>query len=313
MALFAPRAFARSLRVASLSRSQLLPTAHFNSCCAVQQRQYNKPLSANDVPRFAGLASMFRLPVQEGKPEGLDACFVGIPMDIGCSYRSGTRQGPRQIRHESSIIRYYNNVTGAAPYEALQVADIGDIPTNPYDLKKTMDIITTYYKRIMNAGCVPLGLGGDHSLTLPVLRAVSEKHGQLAMVQVSGTCTAIYNHAVITPQVDAHGDVGDTMFGEKLAHGTPFRRAIEEGLIDPTCVVQIGLRGSWYTPSGTGDFEWAKKQVTHDHTFSVIDPPSSTLLGHTYGICSRGVEHFTGTSHEVCQRADRRQAGVLYL
>ena len=160
-----------------------LPKSHLHSSVVAWQ-QFNQPLSPNKIPRFGGLASMMRLPIQEGNPEGLDACFVGIPMDIGCSYRSGTRQGPRQIRHESNILRPFNLATGAAPFESIQVADIGDVPTNPYDLKKTLDLITEFYRRIMQANCIPLGLGGDHTLTLPVFRAVREKYGPLAMIQV---------------------------------------------------------------------------------------------------------------------------------
>lgn len=175
-----------SFRALSLvfTKTAHLPKHHFHSCVAAWQ-QFNQPLSGNETPRFGGFASMMRLPVQEGNPEGLNACFVGIPMDIGCCYRSGTRQGPRQIRHESSLLRPLNLATGAAPFESIQVADIGDVSTNPYNLKKTLDIITEFYRRIMAADCVPLGLGGDHTLTLPVLRAVSEKHGPLAMIQVN--------------------------------------------------------------------------------------------------------------------------------
>lgn len=174
------RAFSVGVFTATVRR---LAEKQFHSCTAAW-RQFNQPLSANEMPRFGGLASMMRLPIQGGEPEGLNACFVGIPMDIGCSYRSGTRQGPRQIRHESNILRPFNLATGAAPFESIQVADVGDVATNPYDLKKTLDIITEFYRRIMRAGCIPLGLGGDHSLTLPVLRAVREKHGPLAMIQV---------------------------------------------------------------------------------------------------------------------------------
>ena len=181
--------FLRIRGFVSTNNTSLLHKASLHSCSAAWQHQYNQPLSANTVPRFGGLASMFRLPVQDGDPKGLDACFVGVPMDIGCSYRSGTRQGPRQIRHESSLLRPYNLTTGAAPFESLQVADIGDVPTNPYNLKKTLDIITDYYRRIMQANCIPLGLGGDHTLTLPILRAVREKHGKLAMIQVNMTTT----------------------------------------------------------------------------------------------------------------------------
>jgi len=184
---------------------------------------------------------MMRLPLQEGTPEGLDACFVGIPMDHGCSNRSGTRVGPKAIRYESNLIRPIN-ITGAAPFESLNVADIGDVPVNTYNLPKTLDIITKYYQRILKAGCIPLTMGGDHTLTLPILRALKEKYGPVGFIQV-----------------DAHTDLNDTMFGEKIAHGTPFRRALEEGLISPKHMVQIGLRGGLYSSDEVRDtYDWAR-------------------------------------------------------
>ena len=187
---------------------------------------------------------MMRLPLQENQPSGLDACFIGIPMDHGCSNRSGTRHGPGAIREESRMLRLVN-MNGAAPFESLNVADVGDVPINTYNLMKTLDIITEHYRTILQANCIPLGLGGDHTLTLPILRAMKEKHGAVGLIQV-----------------DAHTDLGDTMFGEKFAHGTPFRRALEEGLISPKHMIQIGLRGSINGADDfTNVFEWAQKQV----------------------------------------------------
>lgn len=200
---------------------------------------YNQPLGGNDMPRFGGPATMMRLPAQE-TTEGLDACFVGVPMDIGTSYRSGTRHGPRQIRAESCMIRPYNMATGAAPFERLQVADIGDVPTNPYDLKKSVDIITEFFDGILTTGCRPLAIGGDHTLTYPILRSMAKRHGPVALIHV-----------------DAHADINDEMFGEKIAHGTPFRRAVEDGLLIPDKVTQIGLRGSGYAAT---DFDWARER-----------------------------------------------------
>ena len=202
---------------------------------------FNIPLPGTVVPEFGGIATMMRLPLQPANPEGLDACFVGIPMDNGTSWRSGTRHGPRMIRHESTVLGPHNRMTGAAPFESLQVADIGDVSVNPYNLSKSLDNITEVYKKILSVGCTPLGIGGDHTLALGVLRAIGAKYGPVGMIQV-----------------DAHADVNDTMFGEKIAHGTPMRRAVEEGLIDPNYVVQIGLRGGGYSPY---DFNWPKEQV----------------------------------------------------
>jgi guanidinobutyrase len=201
--------------------------------------KFNQPLGGNEMPRFGGPATMMRLPSQP-TAEGLDACFVGIPMDIGSSNRSGTRHGPRQIRAESCMLRPYNMATGAAPFEHLQVADIGDIAINTFDLKKTVDIITAAYDAILAHDCIPLTLGGDHTLTYPVLRAIAKKHGPVALIHI-----------------DAHADINDEMFGEKIAHGTPFRRAFDDRLLQNDKVFQIGLRGTGYSPD---DFNWARKQ-----------------------------------------------------
>ena len=201
--------------------------------------QNNQPLGGNDMPRFGGPATMMRLPTQD-TAEGLDACFVGIPMDIGTSNRSGTRHGPRQIRAESCMLRPYNMATGAAPFDKLQVADIGDVAINTFDLKKSVDLIEQAFDDILTHDCTPLTLGGDHTLTLPILRAMKKKHGPVALVHI-----------------DAHADINEEMFGEKIAHGTPFRRAVEEDLLACDRVFQIGLRGTGYSPE---DFDWPRRQ-----------------------------------------------------
>lgn len=199
----------------------------------------NQPLSGNAMPRFGGLATMMRLP-QATSPEGLDAAFIGVPLDIGTSNRAGARFGPRQIRAESALIRPYNMATGAAPFDTLQVADLGDVPINTYSIAKSLDIVTTFYERVLAAGCKPLTLGGDHTIALPILRALARKHGPVALVHV-----------------DAHADVNDEMFGEPVAHGTPFRRAVDEGLLACDKVFQIGLRGTGYA---SDDFDWPRSQ-----------------------------------------------------
>jgi len=198
---------------------------------------FNQPLGGNQMPRFAGPATMMRLPTATSA-EGLDACFVGVPLDTGTSNRAGARFGPRAIRAESCLLRPYNMATRAAPYDSIQVADIGDVAINTFNLQKSMDIVTEAYDEILAHGCVPLTMGGDHTIVLPILRAMKKKYGALGVVHV-----------------DAHADVNDTMFGEKIAHGTPFRRAIEEGLIDGNRVAQIGLRGTGYTAE---DFDWSR-------------------------------------------------------
>ena len=201
--------------------------------------QKNQPLSGNAMPRFAGPGTMMRLPAATS-PVGLDVAFIGVPLDIGTSNRAGARFGPRQIRAESALLRPYNMATGAAPFDALQVADLGDVPINTYSIPKSIDIITSFYDEVLAAGCIPLTLGGDHTIALPILRALAKCHGPLALVHV-----------------DAHADVNDEMFGEPVAHGTPFRRAVDEGLLVCDKVWQIGLRGTGYAAD---DFDWPRRQ-----------------------------------------------------
>jgi len=200
---------------------------------------FNQPLSGNEMPRFAGNPSMFRLPVQTDG-EGLDVAIVGVPLDIGTSNRTGARYGPRQIRSESVLVRPYGMATRAAPFDSFQVADTGDVALNPYNLAKSIDLIETHFEGLLSHDLVPVSLGGDHTITLPILRAVARRHGPLGLVHV-----------------DAHADTNDAMLGEPITHGTIFRRAIEEGLVDPKRMVQIGLRATGYAAD---DFDWARGQ-----------------------------------------------------
>lgn len=200
-------------------------------------QDFNQPLGGNVMPRFGGPATMMRLPAATS-PEGLAACFVGVPFDIGTSNRAGARFGPRQIRAESCLLRPYNMATRAAPFDSLQVADLGDVAINTFNLLDSLKRIEAAYDAIAAAGAKPLTMGGDHTIVLPILRALAKVHGAIGIVHV-----------------DAHADISDDMFGERYAHGTPFRRAIEEGLIDPKRMVQIGLRGTGYTAE---DFDWPR-------------------------------------------------------
>jgi len=202
-------------------------------------REFNQPLGGNQMPRFGGPATFMRLPSAENA-RGLDVGFVGVPFDIGASNRVGTRFGPRQIRAESCLIRPYNMATRAAPFDSLQVADIGDVAINTFNIAESMRIIEAAYDEILAEGCIPMTLGGDHTIALPILRVLAKKYGPVGMVHV-----------------DAHADINDEMFGEKVAHGTPFRRAVEEGLLDGTRVAQIGLRATGYAAD---DFDWSRAQ-----------------------------------------------------
>lgn len=204
----------------------------------------NQPVSGNDLARFSGPQTFMRLPAVD-TAEGLDVGFIGIPMDIGTSWRSGTRMGPKQLREQSAMIRPYNIQTGAAPFDALNMADLGDVAVNTFSLSDTIQIITKTYDNYLAHDFIPVTLGGDHTLTLPVLRSIAKKHGPVALIHV-----------------DAHADVNDEMFGEKETHGTVFRRAYEEGLIVADKVFQIGLRGTGYTAD---DFKEAADWGFHQH------------------------------------------------
>jgi guanidinobutyrase len=182
---------------------------------------------------------MFRLPVQQDT-SGLDVALVGVPLDIGTSNRTGSRYGPREIRCESVLVRPYGMETRAAPFDSFQVADVGDVALNTYSLEKSIGIIEQHFDVLLGGGAKTVAMGGDHTITLPILRAQHKVHGTVALVHV-----------------DAHADTNDSMFGESITHGTIFRRAIEEELVDPTHMFQIGLRATGYTAE---DFDWARER-----------------------------------------------------
>jgi agmatinase len=186
-----------------------------------------------------------RLPHVED-PSGLDVAIVGVPYDGGTSYRPGARMGPREIRAQSSLIRPYNYFQNVAPFDRLNVADVGDVDAPPVSIEKAYDAIEARMSAIIGAGARPIVVGGDHSITLPVLRALAKKHGPLGLVQI-----------------DAHIDTWDEYFGGKYFHGTPFRRAIEEGIVDGRRFIQVGIRGPMY---GEDDFDFHR-----EHGITMID------------------------------------------
>jgi|TARA_B110000908_G_C10256259_1_gene455686 guanidinobutyrase len=189
----------------------------------------NQPISGNALARFSGPNTFMRLPSANDLAD-LDVAVLGVPMDIGTSWRSGTRFGPKEVRAESAMLRPYNLQTGAAPFDSLQVADIGDLAINTFSLSDSLRIIAESYDAILKDDLIPMAIGGDHSITLPILRSIAKRHGPVALVHI-----------------DAHADVNDEMFGERETHGTVFRRAYEEGLINPFKTYQIGLRGTGYS------------------------------------------------------------------
>ena len=198
-----------------------------------------QPLGGNEMPRFGGIATFMRLP-GSSDPADLDVAVVGVPFDLGTSNRPGARFGPRGIRAESVLIRPYNMATRAAPFDSLRVDDVGDVATNAFSLPDSVARIEAFYDDLLRHGVATLTMGGDHTIVLPVLRALARVHGPLGLVHV-----------------DAHTDINDTMFGERITHGTPFRRAVEEGLLDPPRVVQIGVRATGYAAD---DFDWSRRQ-----------------------------------------------------
>lgn len=183
-----------------------------------------QPLDSGIVPRFAGIPTFMRLPLAE--PEEVDVALIGIPFDGGTTNRAGPRHGPREIRNQSSMVRRVHHATGISPFDLVRTGDCGDVGTNPLDLMESLDKITAFYRRVRSAGAVPLTAGGDHLISLPILRGIAHD-SPLGMIHF-----------------DAHSDTYDSFFGtSRYNHGTPFRRAIEEGLLDPKRIVQIGLRG----------------------------------------------------------------------
>ena len=197
--------------------------------------EHPQPLGGNVMPRFGGPATMMRLPAREDA-SGLDVAFYGVPFDVGTSNRPGARFGPRAIRAESCLLRPYHMATRAAPFDSLTVADVGDVAINTFNASASMPIITGFVGEVLAAGAVPLGIGGDHTITYPILQAIAATHGRVGIVHV-----------------DAHADVNDTMFGERINHGSWLRRAVEDDLVDPNRTVQIGLRGTGYAAE---DFDW---------------------------------------------------------
>lgn len=183
-------------------------------------------------PRFTGLATFFRVPfIEEFEGAGVGIGVCGVPYDGGVTNRPGPRHGPREVRNQSSLIRGVNQATGAAPFDAVKVADIGDAwIRKPYELEGAHREIEEFFRRVKAAGIRPLACGGDHSVSLPILRAIAADR-PVGMIHI-----------------DAHADTGDSYGGSRFHHGAPFKIAVDEGLLDPKRTAQIGIRGSLYGP-----------------------------------------------------------------
>ena len=215
------------------------------------------PVNALESPRFAGIATFMRLPYI-ADPNLLDVALIGVPYDGGTTYRTGPRFGPRRIREQSAIIRPYHPVLDLSPFDRLRVADYGDLSVNPISIEDTFQRITKGLAPVLQAETVPMCVGGDHSILLPILRAIHAVHGPVGLIQL-----------------DAHSDTWDQYWGMKYSHGTPVRRAIEEGLLAEPNILQIGLRGQLYNAN---DLDFAREHkivmVTaeefHQHGLALI-------------------------------------------
>jgi agmatinase len=192
------------------------------------------PVDATVVPRYAGPATFARLP-RIDEVGHADVAVLGVPFDSGVSYRPGARFGPSHIRQSSRLLRPYNPAQDVSPFAEMQVADAGDLGVNPFDILEAIAAIETGAEEVIGSARRLLTLGGDHTIALPLLRCMARRHGPVAVLHF-----------------DAHLDTWDTYFGAPYTHGTPFRRAAEEGLTDPTRSLHVGIRGPLY---GATDLE----------------------------------------------------------
>jgi agmatinase len=206
-----------------------------------------RPLDALVSPRFGQIATFMRLPHSRDLG-AFDVALLGIPFDGGTSYRNGARFGPREIRAQSALIRPYSHPHRLSPFERLRVADYGDIDIVPISIERTFEAVEKEIARLLDARVVPVSVGGDHSISLPVLRAMARTHGPVGLVHF-----------------DSHTDCWDQYFGSKYFHGTVFRRAVEEGVIDPKRTIQLGIRGPLYEAT---DFDF---QARHGIRVITID------------------------------------------
>jgi len=199
-----------------------------------QPGKYHDFADPQALPRYTGIASFFRAPITQDLSD-TDIGIIGVPFDGGVTNRSGARHGPRAVREQSALLRRINAATGVTPFASARVRDLGDCwLEQPFELRGALDEIASFYHTVTAAGVVPLSVGGDHSISLPILRAVAAR-GPVGMVHI-----------------DAHCDTGDDYMGSRFHHGAPFRRAVEEGLLDPTRVIQIGIRGTTNDPDMWG-------------------------------------------------------------
>jgi agmatinase len=208
------------------------------------------PIDASVTPRYAGPATFARLP-RIDQVDRADVAILGVPFDTGVSYRPGARFGPNHVRESSRLLRPYNPALDVSPFERLQVADAGDVAVNPFDINQAIDTIQAAALDLTSSGSRLITIGGDHTISLPLLRAAAERHGPVALLHF-----------------DAHLDTWDTYFGAEYTHGTPFRRAFEEGIIDTEALCHVGTRGPLY----------GKKDLEDDRRFGFGIVTSSDVM-----------------------------------
>jgi agmatinase len=230
------------------------------------------PIDSSRTPRYAGRDGFARLPRldQVGRA---DIVVAGVPFDTGVSYRPGARFGPNHIREASRLLRPYNPALDVSPFELTQVADAGDIAVNPFDIAEAIETVQSAAYALTADGTRLVTLGGDHTISLPLLRAAAERHGPVALLHF-----------------DAHLDTWDTYFGAEFTHGTPFRRAFEEGILDTEALSHVGTRGPLY----------GKKDLDDDHRFG-------------FGIVTSADVYRQGVDEVVAKLRDRIGDRPLYI
>lgn len=203
----------------------------------MQAQSQATSLDAKITPRFSQVASFLRAP-QQATLDDLDIALLGVPYDLGSGNRIGTRQGPAQVREMSRLIRRVNGSTGVAPFELARIADIGDAPVNPFKIEESINDIEAFIDQLVQRDITPASVGGDHTITLPIVKALAKKHGPIGIIHF-----------------DSHSDGADDFYGSAINNATMYPRLVEAGAIDPKRVIQVGIRGTYFS---AGDLDFAK-------------------------------------------------------
>jgi len=196
-----------------------------------------RPSDPSVSPRFGDVATLLRAP-RVTLETGIDVALIGVPFDLGTNFRAGARHGPAAVREASRTIRLVHPTSRIAPFDLCEVGDVGDVPINALDMAASIATIEAYFRRVHELGITPISVGGDHTIPLPIMRAI------------------VKDRPVGLVQFDAHPDTLDTLMGTRINHATTFRRAVEEGLLDPKRAVQVGLRGSQFSAD---DASWSRE------------------------------------------------------